>query len=66
VTSAIDDALYAVVNVNTLDGIDAFWFVRTAADFDGEGAGERLERRQRNWIARVRISAARQPAPDAG
>jgi hypothetical protein len=66
VTSAIDDALYAVVNVNTLEGIEPSAFVRTAANFDGEGAGERLERRQRNWIASVRISAARQPAPDAG
>lgn len=32
--------------------------VRTATRFDGEGTGERLERRKRNWLPRVRISGA--------
>lgn len=58
VTSAIDGDLYAVVNVNTFEGIDSARLVRTATRFDGEGAGERLERRKRNWIRRVRISGA--------
>jgi hypothetical protein len=58
VTSAIDDRLYAVVNVNTCDDIDPSSLVRTATNFDGEGMGDRLERRKRNWIQAVRISGA--------
>jgi hypothetical protein len=58
VTSAIDDRLYAVVNANTFEGIDPATLVRTATSFDGEGTGERLERRKRNWIRTVRILAA--------
>jgi len=58
VTSAIDDHLYAVVNVNTFEGINPSSLARTATNFDGEGTGERLERRKRNWIAAVRISGA--------
>ena len=56
VTSAIDGRLYAVVNVNTFEGIERSALARTATNFDGEGTGERLERRKRNWIAAVRIS----------
>jgi hypothetical protein len=55
VTSGIDDRLYAVVNVNTLEGVKASSLVRTATRFDGESAGDRLERRKRNWIRTVRI-----------
>ncbi len=58
VTSAIDDRLYAVVNVNTLQGIDASSLKRRAADFEGEDSPKRLERRKRNWIRTVRISGA--------
>jgi hypothetical protein len=58
VTSTIDDRLYAVVNVNTFEGIDLSTLARTATDFDGEGTGERLDRRRRNWIPTVRISAS--------
>jgi hypothetical protein len=58
VTSAIDGHLYAVVNVNTFEGVDPAVLVRTATSFDGEGTGERLERRKRGWIQRVRISGA--------
>jgi hypothetical protein len=64
VSSAIDDGLYAVVNVNTLEGVSTSALVRTAANFDGEGTDARLERRKRNWITRVRISAARRSAAD--
>jgi hypothetical protein len=56
VTSEIDDHLYAVVNVNTFEGVDLSSLARTAASFDGEGTGERLERRKSNWIRNVRIS----------
>lgn len=55
VTSAIDEVLYAVVNVNTFQGVDRTLLVESSANFDGEGEGERLSRRQRNWIADVRI-----------
>ena len=58
VTSEIEGRLYAVVNVNTFDGIDQSAFVRTATNFDGEGTADRLERRKTNWIRDVRIAAA--------
>lgn len=57
VTSTIDDRLYAVVNVNTFEGINASSLARTATNFDGEGTGDRLERRKLNWIPSVRISS---------
>jgi len=56
VASTIDGHLYAVVNVNTFEGINPSSLARTAMDFEGEGRGERLERRKRNWIQTVRIS----------
>jgi hypothetical protein len=55
VTSEIADRLYAVVNVNTLENVDPSWLRRAAADFEGEAVGDRLARRQRNWIADVAI-----------
>jgi hypothetical protein len=56
VTSEIDDHLYAVVNVNTFEGVSPSSFVRAATNFDGEDTGSRLERRRRNWIKAVRIA----------
>lgn len=56
VTSEIDDRLYAVVNVNTFEGIDPASLTRVSTSFDGEGTEDRLERRKRNWIRSVRIS----------
>lgn len=55
VTSLIEGRLYAVVNVNTFEGVDAALLQRTPASFEGEGEGPRLERRARNWIARVEL-----------
>ena len=55
VTSEIEGRLYAVVNVNTFENVDPASIDRASARFDGEEAGPRLARRQRNWIARVRI-----------
>src|SRR6185503_11380750 len=49
VTSEIERRLYAVVNVNTLEGIDLSALARSTTSFDGEGTGERLGRRVRNW-----------------
>ena len=56
VTSGIDGGLYAVVNVNTFEGIDPSVLERTPANFDGEETADRLERRRRDWIAAVRIA----------
>ena len=58
VTCAIDDGLYAVVNVNTFEGLDTTSLARAATNFDGEDTGSRLERRKRNWIPSVRIVIA--------
>ncbi|MFO1419199.1 MAG: hypothetical protein U1E83_11090 [Methylotetracoccus sp.] len=55
VTSTIDEVVYAVVNVNTMDGIDKDLLRRDTCSFSGEGAAERLERRRHNWIGRVRF-----------
>ena len=53
VTSLIEGRLYAVVNVNTFEGVDPALLRRGTANFDGEGEGVRLARRQRNWIPDV-------------
>lgn len=53
VTSRLDGRVYAVVSVNAFEGVAPSLLRRTPASFDGEGEGERLERRRRNWIADV-------------
>jgi hypothetical protein len=58
VISDIENHLYAVVNVNTFEGVDSSSLVRSSTNFDGEETGVRLERRKRNWIPNVRISAS--------
>jgi hypothetical protein len=55
VTCELDTHLYAVVNVNAFQNVDASCLDRAAADFEGEDLGSRLARRKRNWIADVRI-----------
>jgi len=55
VTSRITDRLYAVVNVNTFDDVDPARITIAPASFDGEEVGDRLARRQRNWIPDVRM-----------
>lgn len=52
-TSRIDGRLYAVVNVNTFEGVDPSRLRRSASTLDGESEAERLARRQRNWIGNV-------------
>jgi hypothetical protein len=59
VTSRLDGRLYAVVSVNAFDGVPSALIRRTPASFDGEGTGERLERRKRNWIAQVEFIGSR-------
>jgi hypothetical protein len=49
VTCTLDDKRYAVFNVRTFDNVDRSDLVETAADFEGEGTGDRLARRRRNW-----------------
>ena len=58
VTSEIDGRLYAVVSVNAFEGIDASRLRKSAANFDGEGTGDRLARRTRGWIPEVRLEIA--------
>jgi hypothetical protein len=53
-TSLVDGKTYAVVNVRLFEGEVAL-AEPTAVDFDGEGEGDRLARRARNWISRVAV-----------
>ncbi len=70
VTSEIGSHLYAVVNVNALEDVDPSRLRRATADFESEALEARMARRQRNWIADVRIAiggaaADTQPEPPA-
>ena len=53
VTSHIEGGLYAVVNVNAIEGVDASLFRRVAMTFDNESNDDRLARRKHNWIKNV-------------
>lgn len=55
-TSLIEGRLYAVVNVNTFDDLDASLLVAADVNFDGEDASARVARRASNWIGDVRIT----------
>ncbi len=57
VTSMNEDNLYAVVNVNSFEGIDPSCFSRAVTHFDGETTESRLDRRKRNWIPSVTITS---------
>jgi hypothetical protein len=56
VTSLIADRLFAVVNVNAFDNVNAGQLKLLPASFDGESVGDRLARRQRNWIGNVEFA----------
>jgi len=56
VTSEIANHLYAVVNVNVFENVDASWLRRAPVSFEGEDVESRLARRTRNWIADVRFA----------
>ena len=56
VTSDIEDNVYAVVNVNAFENVEAAWLRRSAASFEGENLESRLARRKRNWSADVRFT----------
>lgn len=53
VTSDIDGDTYAVVNVNTFEGVDSALLKRASTTFDAEDEQSRLARRKRNWISRI-------------
>ena len=53
VTSEIQGRTYAVVSVNAFDHIPPGQLRHSPASFDGESEGDRLSRRQRNWIGDV-------------
>jgi hypothetical protein len=55
VTSDIAGQRYAVVNVNAFEDFDRARLRPVPANFDDERAAQRLERRQRHWIADVRF-----------
>lgn len=56
VTSDIAGHVYAVVNVNTFENVDSSLLRRLPTNFEAEEQESRLARRQRNWIADVRIT----------
>ena len=58
VLSEIDGSRYAVVNINTFDDIHGLSFSTSTSNFDGEDTGSRLERRKRNWIPNVLLTAS--------
>ena len=49
VTCEIDGKTYAVVNVNTFEGVDPALLAPVAASFEGEDVASRLARRARGW-----------------
>jgi len=53
VTSRIEGRLYAVVNVNAIEGVEPALFRHAPARFEGESEEARLARRKRNWIANI-------------
>lgn len=55
----IEGRQYAVVNTRTFKDLAGKSLTSSASNFDGEETGDRLTRRQRNWIPRVRISDTR-------
>ncbi|HEU5057421.1 MAG TPA: hypothetical protein VFU21_12880 [Kofleriaceae bacterium] len=57
VTCKMGGRLYAVVNVNTLEGVDPSILELAEADFEGEDLETRLARRRRNWIPSVSVRA---------
>jgi hypothetical protein len=60
VTSRIDGTLYAVVNVNSFEGVDRSLIRRLPMTFDGEEKDARRARWKRNWVANVEFSGITQ------
>jgi hypothetical protein len=53
VSSLIRGRVYAVVSVNAFEGALPSLLRLAPASFDGEGEGDRLARREQNWIGDV-------------
>ncbi|TFY96156.1 GFA family protein [Ramlibacter humi] len=56
VTSSIEGREYAVVNVNSFDGLPPGLVQPAPVSFGNETEAQRLARRARNWIADVRFA----------
>jgi hypothetical protein len=59
VSSEIANRLYAVVNVNTFEGVDQSSVRIARSNFEGEDVESRLSRRALNWIDSVHIEEDR-------
>jgi hypothetical protein len=59
VTSEIEGRLHAVVSVHAFENVERARIREMPISFEGEAVGERLARRQRNWIGDVEIVEAR-------
>lgn len=57
-TCEVAGQLYALVNMNTLDVRPLQLAEAPVVSFEGESPAARMERRQRNWIARVKLHLA--------
>ena len=53
-----DGQLFGILNGNTLDDAARLPEPEGLHDFDGEGSGDRLARRRKNWIGKVIITPA--------
>lgn len=56
VTCEIDNQIYAVININSLEKVGDFNRHSQEADFDRESTQNRLQRRKKNWIGKVTIA----------
>lgn len=56
VTSRIEGRVYAVVNVNTMEGVEPAMLKHAPVSFDEESETTRLARRTRGWIASVEFT----------
>lgn len=65
VTSEIDGGVYAVVNVNAFENVDAAMIRVAPVTHDDADEAARLARRKRNWIVDVRIEVRRSDVPTA-
>jgi hypothetical protein len=57
-TSDIEDNTFAVVNVNTFEGLDSLPLKRMPVTFEGEDRSTRLGRRAKTWISNVRFTGS--------
>ena len=58
VTCKIEEQLFGIVNLYTLDKAEHFGRHAQENSYDGESVTERLERRQQNWIGQVTIQSS--------